>query len=67
MRIDGIYFNLTINGYGIDISWDLWEDYVAYEAETRDGRVFIREQRRKFWPKKRRLIHYPATHEKRQS
>jgi hypothetical protein len=49
-------FRLTL--FGEVYEFNTWKDIVAYEAETKDGRVFIREQvHRILWYKKRRIIH----------
>jgi len=63
--MDGIYIDLRPVGIQIYIDWDLWKDTYCYTAKERGGHVFIREQRRKFWPKHRRMIMYPKGHEKR--
>jgi len=61
MRVDGIFIQLG----PLNIEWELWETYCAYDA-TEDGQtVFIREQRRKFLPKKRRVITRPANYSRR--
>lgn len=50
-RFDGLYTPW--------VSWDAWATVVAYEAETADGREFVRLQSRKFLPKTRRVVHRP--------
>jgi len=61
MRFDGIY--LTIGPFSIE--WDAWVTYTAYDAVEDGQMVFVREQRRKLIPKKRRIITYPENHSKR--